>query len=211
MSISIHDLSYRYGARQALDGIHLEVASGTITALLGSNGAGKSTLFKVLCGLLTPMSGTVRINGFSLPKQRTAARGSIGYVAQRFGLYTDLSVEQNIRFFAAAYGLGAEAVASRTAELLDRFELTGRRRDLAGSLSQGWQQRLAFASSLAHKPAVLLLDEVTAGLDPAARQYVWEVLQAEAARGVTVLLSTHHLDEAERCQSSIWLKEGRLQ
>jgi ABC-2 type transport system ATP-binding protein len=207
MSISTHDLSYRYGSRQALDGISFEVGAGTVAALLGSNGAGKSTLFKVLCGLLNPMCGTVKVNGFTLPK----ARQSIGYVAQHFGLYEDLTVEQNIRFFAAAYGMDGASVTSRTAELMERFELAPRRKDRAGALSQGWKQRLAFASSLAHRPAVLLLDEVTAGLDPTARQYVWEMIRAEADRGVTVLLSTHHMDEAERCDSSIWLKEGKLQ
>ena len=207
MSISIQDLSYRYGGRQALDGISFEVREGTIAALLGSNGAGKSTLFKVLCGLLRPMRGTVKVNGFTLPK----ARESIGYVAQHFGLYEDLTVEQNIRFFAAAYGMDGAQVSSRTGELMERFELAPRKRDLAGSLSQGWKQRLAFASSLAHRPAVLLLDEVTAGLDPPSRQYVWEVIRAEAERGVTVLFSTHYMDEAERCDSSIWLREGRVQ
>jgi ABC-2 type transport system ATP-binding protein len=161
-----------------------------------------------LCGLLRPLSGTVHVNGFALLKKRTDARQSIGYVAQQFGLYEDLTVEENIRFFAAAYGVKE---TSRTTELMARFDLTPRRRDQAGALSQGWKQRLAFASSLAHQPAVLLLDEVTAGLDPASRKYVWEVIRAEAGRGATVLLSTHHMDEAERCDSRMWLKEGRLQ
>src|ERR1035437_7821881 len=207
MSISIQGLSYRYGSRMALDGVDIEVASGNVAALLGSNGAGKSTLFKILCGLLRPVQGSVRVNGSALPQ----ARASIGYVAQKFGLYEDLTLEQNIRFFAQAYGMDSKTVSERTVELMNRFELTPRRKDRAGALSQGWKQRLAFASSLAHRPAVLLLDEVTAGLDPDARQYVWEVIRAEADRGVTVLLSTHHMDEAGRCDSSIWLKEGRRQ
>lgn len=185
----------------------MEVAAGNVAALLGSNGAGKSTLFKLLCGLLRPVQGSVRVNGCAPSR----ARASIGYVAQKFGLYEDLTVEQNIPFFGQAYGMDSKTVSGRTVELMNRFELTPRRKDRAGALSQGWKQRLAFASSLAHRPAVLLLDEVTAGLDPDARQYVWEVIRAEADRGVTVLLSTHHLDESGRCDSSIWLKEGRRQ
>jgi ABC-2 type transport system ATP-binding protein len=209
MSIEAQSLCFRYGARQALDRVTLLVRSGEVACVLGSNGAGKSTLFKVLCGLLAPSSGSVRIAGFPLPERRKEARRSIGYVAQRFSLYEDLTVEENLQFYAGAYGLDRAAAAARAEELLDRFELISRRRDPAGSLSHGWRQRLAFGAALAHRPSVLLLDEATAGLDTAARLYAWNVIRDEAERGAAVLLSTHDLGEAERCQSTIRLEEGR--
>ncbi|WP_051669554.1 ABC transporter ATP-binding protein [Bryobacter aggregatus] len=209
MSIRVEALSYHYGNRPALEGIDFQLEPGTLTALLGSNGAGKSTLFKILCGLLQPRTGWVAVNGYRLPGQKKEARQSIGYVAQRFALYEDLSVEENLRFFAQAYGLSRLLLAARMDELLDRFELASRRRQRASSLSQGWKQRLAFAVALAHRPTVLLLDEVTAGLDAATRHYAWKILEEEAARGATVLLSTHHEDEAARCTMRVWLEQGR--
>lgn len=210
MSIHVEDLTVRYGARAVLDRVSLSVPPASIAALLGNNGAGKSTLFKVLCGLLQPSGGTVSIAGRLLPRQYRAARRATGYVAQQFGLYEDLTVEENIIFYARAYGLTRRAAQSRAHQMLERFELSPSRRERAATLSHGWKQRLALAAALAHEPSVLLLDEATAGLDPAARQYAWNVIASEVSRGTTVLLATHHLDEAKRCHAMLWLENGRL-
>lgn len=210
MSIHIEELYFNYGQRVALADITMNVEAGSIVGLLGNNGAGKSTLFRILCGLLAPQRGKVSVNDFELPRDRARARAAIGYVAQKFGLYEDLTVEENLSFYARAYGLEKRVAKERIAEMLDRFELAPRRRQIAGALSQGWKQRLAFAAALSHRPSVLLLDEVTAGLDPAARQYAWQVIQSEADRGSTVVFSTHHAEEADRCHTKIWLEEGRM-
>lgn len=206
MGIEIQGLAYRYGPRVALADVSLEVPAGSIVGLLGGNGAGKSTLLRVLCGLLTPAAGKVRVAGVELP----AARCSLGYVAQTFGLYEDLTVAENLEFCGRAYGLDRGTASERVEAGLVRFRLTDRRRDRTGSLSHGWRQRVAMASALMHQPPVLLLDEATAGLDPAARLYAWNVMEEEAARGVAVFASTHHLDEAARCHSVVLLNAGRV-
>jgi ABC-2 type transport system ATP-binding protein len=208
MSIEIDGLMYRYRSRPALNGVSLAVEPGSVVGLLGANGAGKSTLLRILCGLLVPGQGSVRVAGYQLPRDRNRARGSIGYVAQQFGLYEDLRVEENLRFYTRAYGLEETTAAERVQEALHRFDLDGRRADRTSTLSHGWRQRLALACALAHRPSVLLLDEATAGLDPAARRQVWRVIQEEAARGAAILIGTHHLDEAARCDSVAWLHEG---
>jgi ABC-2 type transport system ATP-binding protein len=210
MSIEIQKLVYHYRSRMALDHVSLAVQPGSVVGLLGANGAGKSTLLRILCGLLKPGEGSVRVAGYELPRERDHARTSIGFVAQQFGLYEDLLVEENLLFYARAYGLEEGIAAERVQEALVRFELSVRRADRTGALSHGWRQRLALACALTHRPAVLLLDEATAGLDPAARRQVWRVIQEEAARGVAVLISTHHLDEAAKCDSVAWLHEGSM-
>lgn len=199
-------VGYRYGQRVALDDVSLQVPTGGIVGLLGGNGAGKSTLLKVLCGLLTPTAGKIFVAG----AEPAAARLRIGYVAQTFGLYEDLSVSENLEFYGRAYGLDRTIALGRVESALARFRLADRRRDRTGSLSHGWRQRVAIASALLHRPAVLLLDEATAGLDPAARRYAWHVMEEEAARGAAVFVSTHHLDEAARCHSVAFLHAGRL-
>jgi ABC-2 type transport system ATP-binding protein len=197
---------YRYGQRFALDDVSLRVPAGGIVGLLGGNGAGKSTLLKVLCGLLTPDAGKVFVAG----AKPAAARCRIGYVAQTFGLYEDLSVSENLEFYGRAYGLERPIALEQVEAALARFRLTKYRRDRTGSLSHGWRQRVAMASALLHRPAVFLLDEATAGLDPAARRYAWQVMEEEAARGAAVFVSTHHLDEAARCCSVVFLHAGRV-
>jgi ABC-2 type transport system ATP-binding protein len=209
-ALTAEGLVFRYGNRLALDGVSLQIAPGAIVGLLGSNGAGKSTLLRILCGLLTPESGAARVNGWILPGFRRQAQRSVGFVAQHFGLYADLHVEENLHFYARAYGLDRGTAGRRVEELLGRFQLAPRRGERAGALSHGWQQRLGLAAALVHRPPVLLLDEATAGLDPEARRHVWDILEEEAGRGAAVLLSTHHLDEAARCASVAWLREGRV-
>ena len=210
MSIACDDLSYRFGARTALDRVTFAVSSGEVVGLLGANGAGKSTLMRVLCGLLTPASGTAHVAGFDLSGNAARARSQTGYVAQKFGLYDDLSVLENLRFYGRAYGLDRKTAAERVSASLHRFGLNVRKNDPTASLSHGWRQRVAMASALLHQPRVLLIDEGTAGLDPAARRHVWNVIEQEAARGAAVLISTHHLDEAQRCPRVLWLHEARV-
>lgn len=210
MSIEIDGLVYQYQSRVALNNVSLAVQPGSVVGLLGANGAGKSTLLRILCGLLAPVHGSVRVAGYQLPRQRDRVRGSIGFVAQQFGLYEDLQVEENLRFYTRAYGFEEAIVSDRVQQALARFDLKARSADRTGALSHGWRQRLALACALTHRPAVLLLDEATAGLDPAARRQVWRVIQEEAARGAAVLISTHHLDEAAKCDSVAWLHEGSV-
>ncbi len=210
MSIQIEGLYFNYDRRPALSNINLTVNAGSIVGLLGDNGSGKSTLFRILCGLLKPLKGSISVGGFSMPLCRASAQAATGYVAQKFGLYEDLTVEENLRFYARAYGLDSRTATARVGQLLEQFELTSRKGHRAGVLSQGWKQRLAFAAALSHKPSVLLLDEVTAGLDPVARKYSWGIIQGEAARGASVLLSTHYSEEADRCEEKVWLDNGRM-
>lgn len=210
MSIEIDSLVYRYKTRPALNGVSLTIPPGTVVGLLGANGAGKSTLMRILCGLLAPEQGRVRVAGWELPRDRNRARGSVGYVAQQFGLYEDLSVEENLNFYARAYSLDETTATARVEQALVRFHLETRAKDLTGTLSHGWRQRVALACALTHRPDVLLLDECTAGVDPSARRQVWQIVQEEASRGAAVLISTHHLDEAARCDSVAWLHEGSV-
>jgi ABC-2 type transport system ATP-binding protein len=208
--IEIEELVYRYRSRVALDKISFQVPCGKIVGLLGANGAGKSTLLRVLCGLLRPAGGKVTVAGRQFPKGLAKALARTGYVAQQFGLYEDLTVQENIRFYARAYGLDDQAASVCLEQTMLRFDLAHRRNDRAGELSHGWRQRLALASALTHVPQVLLLDEATAGLDPAARRQVWRVIEEERSRGAAVLTSTHHLDEAAACDFVIWLDAGKV-
>jgi ABC-2 type transport system ATP-binding protein len=210
MSIEVSDVSFRYGVRLVLNQLSLRVESGKMAGLLGANGAGKSTLLRILCGLLKPASGSVMLAGHALPRELTLARASTGYVAQQFGLYEDLTVRENIEFYARAYGLSDALVDERVQQAFDRLELGDRREERAGQLSHGWRQRLALACSLTHVPRVLLLDEATAGLDSPSRKHVWRILEQERERGAAILISTHHMDEAALCDSVIWLDNGRL-
>jgi ABC-2 type transport system ATP-binding protein len=187
-----------YGTKCVLRDFDLEVLPGEIFGLFGSNGSGKSTLLRILAGALRPSSGSVAI------------RGVTGYVAQRFSLYPDLSVEENLSFFARCYALRGAAVRDQVERVMERVGLTPFRRDRSGELSHGWRQRLSLAAALAHDPAVLLLDEATAGLDPGARAALWDVLADYARGGGALVLATHFLDEGERCGRVGRIEDGRL-
>jgi ABC-2 type transport system ATP-binding protein len=187
-----------YGAKAVLRGFDLEVGSGEIFGLFGSNGSGKSTLLRILAGALRPTAGSV------------AVRGLTGYVAQRFSLYPDLSVEENLSFFARCYALEGAAVKSRVDRVMERVGLAPYRRERSGELSHGWRQRLSLAAALSHEPALLLLDEATAGLDPGARAALWDVLANYARGGGAVVLATHFLDEGDRCGRVGRIVEGRM-
>jgi len=208
--IETHALRKVFGERVALEGLNLVVHRGEIFGLLGANGSGKTTTIRMLCGLLAPTSGDARVVGYDVVRDAEKVRRRIGYMSQRFGLYEDLTVQENLRFYSGVYGLRGSEARVRIAELMEELDLGPRSRQLAGTLSGGWKQRLALACATAHKPDLLFLDEPTAGVDPASRQRFWHQIGAFAARGTAILLTTHYMDEAARCERLAFLLAGRL-
>lgn len=206
--IDVHGLTKRYGERTVVDHLDLAVERGRIVGFLGPNGSGKTTTIRMLCGLLTPDDGEGTCLGYDLRRDAAAIKREVGYMTQRFSLYEDLTIEENLDFVARVYGVPARRRAIEAS--LDRLALGGRRRQLAGTLSGGWKQRLALASCMLHSPQLLLLDEPTAGVDPRARRDFWDEIHALAARGITVLVSTHYMDEAERCHRLAYIAWGKL-
>jgi ABC-2 type transport system ATP-binding protein len=193
------DLTKRFGSFTAVDSLSFAVEKGEIFGLLGSNGAGKSTAIRMLCGLLAPTSGQGRVLGIDVKKDPESVKRGIGYMSQRFSLYDDLTVSQNLSFFGGVYGLRGSALADRTAWALSMADLDGKRDLLTGSLPGGWKQRLALACAVLHEPRVVFLDEPTGGVDPISRRRFWERIDRMAEGGVTVIVTTHYLDEAEHC------------
>ena len=208
--IETHALRKVFGERVALEGLNLVVHRGEIFGLLGANGSGKTTTIRMLCGLLAPTSGDARVVGYDVVREPEKVRQRIGYMSQRFGLYEDLTVMENLRFYSGVYGLRGNEARLRIAELLEELDVGSRSRQMAGTLSGGWKQRLALACATAHKPDLLFLDEPTAGVDPASRQRFWNQIGAFAARGTAILLTTHYMDEAARCERLAFLLAGRL-
>jgi ABC-2 type transport system ATP-binding protein len=194
----------------AVEGLDLRIHRGEVFGLLGPNGSGKTTTIRMLCGLVPPTSGRASVVGFDVASDAESIRENIGYMSQRYGLYDDLTVAENLRFYATVYGVRGPTRAARLEEHLAKLGLTPRRNQLAGTLSGGWKQRLALACATAHHPAMLFLDEPTAGVDPAARRAFWESIYAMAAEGTTILVTTHYMDEAERCQRLAFLSRGHL-
>jgi ABC-2 type transport system ATP-binding protein len=209
-AVSTSKLRKVFGSLVAVDSLDLDIRCGEVFGLLGPNGSGKTTTIRVLTGLMQPTSGEATVVGFDVRRDAEAIRRNIGYMSQRFGLYDDLTVTENIRFYGGVYGLVGETREARIGELIDELELAERASQLAGTLSGGWKQRLALACATAHKPAMLFLDEPTAGVDPAARRRFWELIYALASRGTTILVTTHYMDEAERCQRLAFLSRGHL-
>ena len=208
LAIDVRGLTKRYGGRAVVDHVSLQVAPGRICGFLGPNGSGKTTTIRMLCGLLTPDEGEGTCLGRDLRRDADAIRRRVGYMTQRFGLYEDLSIRENLDFIARLYEIGERrATVERT---LERLGLGARQRQLAGTLSGGWKQRLALAACLMHDPELLLLDEPTAGVDPKARRDFWDEIHGLAGRGITVLVSTHYMDEAERCHELCYLANGRV-
>jgi ABC-2 type transport system ATP-binding protein len=199
-----------FGRYVAVDGLDLEVPVGEVFGLLGPNGSGKTTTIRMLCGLLEPSGGQATVVGYDVAKQPEQVRRRIGYMSQRFGLYDDMTVAENIRFYASIYGLVGRERDERVAQLLDELGLADRRTQLTGTLSGGWKQRVALACATAHRPPMLFLDEPTAGVDPASRRRFWEIIYRLAQEGTTILVTTHYMDEAERCQRIAFLSRGHL-
>jgi len=207
-AIDVRGLSKRFGNRTVVDQVSIRVARGEICGFLGPNGSGKTTTIRMLCGLLEPDAGEGTCLGHDIRTEARRIKLRVGYMTQRFGLYEDLSIEENLDFVARAYGMADRRAVVQGA--LDRLGLLGRRAQLAGSLSGGWKQRLALAACMLHEPDLLLLDEPTAGVDPKARRDFWQHIHELAGEGLTVLVSTHYMDEAERCHRLAYISYGRL-
>jgi ABC-2 type transport system ATP-binding protein len=207
LAIDVKDLTKRYATRTVVDHVALQVAEGRICGFLGPNGSGKTTTIRMLCGLLKPDAGSGTCLGLDIVKDGYAIRRQVGYMTQRFGLYDDLSIRQNLDFVARLFELQRRAQAVDRA--LERLGLVERQQQLAGALSGGWKQRLALAACLIHEPRLLLLDEPTAGVDPKARRDFWDEIHRLAAQGITVLVSTHYMDEAERCHELVYIAYGK--
>jgi ABC-2 type transport system ATP-binding protein len=207
-AIRVQGLAKRFGDKTVVKDFDIEVPRGAIFGFLGPNGSGKTTTIRMLCGLLTPDAGTGRCLGFDIRTEADQIKRRVGYMTQRFSLYEDLSVRENLEFVGRMYGVARPR--ARAAEIAERFGLAARIDQLAGALSGGWKQRLALASCVLHEPELLLLDEPTAGVDPNARREFWEMIHDLSAEGVTVLVSTHYMDEAERCHRIAYLAYGKL-
>ena len=209
-AIEVRGLTRRFGQFVAVDNLSFDVRRGEIFGFLGSNGAGKSTTIRMLCGLLRPTSGTATVGGVEVTRDPEGVKQRIGYMSQRFSLYELLTVDQNIRFFGGIYGLDESRLARRRDFVLEMAGLKGREGTLARDLSGGWRQRLALGCAILHEPTILFLDEPTGGVDPLSRRQFWRLIDVLSNDGVTVLVTTHYLDEAERCHRVALIHAGKL-
>ena len=210
VAVDIQQLTRRFGALTAVSRLTLQIARGEVFGLLGPNGSGKTTTIRMLCGLLDPTEGTASVAGLDIRAAPERVKMQIGYMSQRFGLYEDLTVAENLDFYGGIYGLRGRARAERTAEVVGFLGIGARLGQLAAQLSGGWKQRLALGCALLHRPPVLFLDEPTAGVDPAARRNFWATIHDLAHGGTTVLVTTHYMDEAERCDRLAMMSLGHL-
>jgi len=210
MAIEVRDLTKRFGRFTAVNHVSFSVKRGEIFGFLGANGAGKSTTIRMLCGLLQPTSGTALVGGYDVITQTDLVKQNIGYMSQRFSLYNDLTVEQNIRFFGGVYGLDEHRLRERMGWVLKMADLEGREASLTRTLSGGWKQRLALGCAILHQPRIVFLDEPTGGVDPISRRNFWELINQLSDEGITVLVTTHFLDEAEYCNDIILINAGSL-
>ncbi len=209
-SIVVSALTKRFGGFTAVDAVSFEVGRGTIFGFLGANGAGKTTTIRMLCGLLDPTSGTATVGGHDVGREPDEVKRVIGYMSQKFSLYEDLTVLENVRFFGGIYGLTGRAVEARLPWVLELAGLKGRERSLTRTLSVGWKQRLALGCAVLHEPEIVFLDEPTGGVDPASRRRFWELINGLSERKVTVFVTTHYLDEAEYCNDIRLIHAGRI-
>jgi ABC-2 type transport system ATP-binding protein len=209
-AVVVRDLVKRFGDFVAVDRISLEAQRGEVVGFLGPNGAGKSTTIRMLCGLLRPTAGQAIVDGFDVAREPERVRQRIGYMSQKFSLYNDLRVIENIRFFASMYDVPGSVLRERESWVLSMAGLSGRESALTGSLPSGWKQRLALGCALLHRPPILFLDEPTSGVDPISRRQFWELIHSMAAEGVTVLVTTHYMDEAEYCNRLVLIFQGRI-
>ncbi len=209
-AIEVRGLTRRFGTFTAVDAISFDVAAGEVFGFLGANGAGKTTAIRMLIGLLAPSGGSARVAGFDVATQAEQVKRNIGYMSQRFSLYEDLTVRENITLYGGIYGLSDGAIADRTASLVERLDL-GRDLDTrVKSIPLGWKQKLAFSVAVLHDPKVVFLDEPTGGVDPITRRQFWELIYATAAQGTTVFVTTHYMDEAEYCDRVSIMVDGRI-
>src|SRR5919198_5873389 len=207
-AIEVHDLVKRFGTKTVVDHVSMNVAEGEIVGFLGPNGSGKTTTIRIMCGLLTPDEGSGQVLGYDIRTESLKIKREVGYMTQRFSFYEDLTIAENLEFVARLYGL--KPVARFVGDTLEDLGLSSRRGQLAGTLSGGWKQRLALAACIMHQPRLLLLDEPTAGVDPKARREFWDEIHRLAGEGMTVLVSTHYMDEAERCHRISYISYGKM-
>jgi ABC-2 type transport system ATP-binding protein len=208
--IKTEKLTKRYGNFIAANEISFEVQKGEIFGFLGANGAGKTTAMRMLCGLSTPSSGSATIAGYDIYKQTEQVKKSIGYMSQKFSLYEDLTVLENIHFFGGIYGLTNKMIKSKSEELISQLDLKNQAKKLVGSLPLGWKQKLAFSVAVLHNPKIIFLDEPTAGVDPVARRQFWNLIYETAEKGVTIFVTTHYMEEAEYCNRISIMVDGQI-
>ncbi|MBM4423384.1 MAG: ABC transporter ATP-binding protein [Chloroflexi bacterium] len=210
IAISVHELSKKFGDFTAVDGVSFEVQRGEVVGYLGPNGSGKTTTMRMLLGLLRPTSGRAQVLGFDIEKQAESIRPLVGYMSQKFALYEDLTIRENLVFYAGVYGMRPDDYRPRVQDVLALIGLSGRENERAGELSGGWRQRLALGIALVHSPQLLFLDEPTSGVDPSARREFWDLIYTLTERGATVFVSTHYMDEAEHCGRLGIMYNGKL-
>jgi ABC-2 type transport system ATP-binding protein len=208
--IEAHDLTKRFGDFTAVDAISFEVEKGEIFGFLGANGAGKTTAMRMLCGLSKPTSGKGQVAGFDIKKDPEKIKKSIGYMSQKFSLYEDLKVWENLRLFGGIYGVPEKEINARTDSLLKTLGFEAEKNTMVKSLPLGWKQKLSFSTAIFHEPKIVFLDEPTGGVDPAARRQFWELIYDAADRGITVFVTTHYMDEAEYCDRVSIMVDGRI-
>lgn len=208
--IDIHNLTKKFGSFTAVNNITFSVDKGEIFGFLGANGAGKSTAIKMLCGLSRPTSGSGTVAGFDITRQFEHIKRSIGYMSQKFSLYDDLTIAENIRLFGGIYGISRKEIAERTPVLLNKLGLADKTKQLVGALPLGEKQKLAFSVSIFHNPGLVFLDEPTGGVDPASRRTLWEMIYETASNGITVFVTTHYMDEAEYCNRISIMADGEI-
>lgn len=205
------NLTKRFGSFTAVDNVSFTVEKGEIFGFLGANGAGKTTAMRMLCGLSIPTDGSATVAGFDVRTQSEQVKKNIGYMSQKFSLYDDMRVWENIRLFGGIYGLTTPQIRQRGQDILNQLDFTGERNTMVSQLPLGWKQKLAFAISIFHEPRIVFLDEPTGGVDPISRRRFWEMIYAAAARGITVFVTTHYMDEAEYCDRVSIMVDGRIE
>jgi drug efflux transport system ATP-binding protein len=210
MAIDAKGLTRHFGKVVAVDRVNFTIGYGEIFGFLGPNGSGKSTTIRMLCGILAPTSGTATVAGLDVNEDPEGIKKSIGYVSQSFSLYTDLTVEENLRFYGQIYSLPSQELKNRMEQVIELTQLDSMRHKISGTLSGGYKQRLAVANAILHKPRILFLDEPTSGVDPISRRALWEILYQLAEEGVALFVTTHYMEEAERCNQIAFISQGRL-
>lgn len=210
-TIEAQQLTKRFGDFTAVDAISFEVEQGEIFGFLGANGAGKTTAMRMLCGLSKPTSGRATVAGFDVGMRPEAVKRSIGYMSQRFSLYEDLKIGENLRLFGGIYGMRSKEIQSKSDEILAELDMLEQRDSLVRSLPLGWKQKLAFSVAIFHEPRVVFLDEPTGGVDPVTRRGFWELIYGAAKRGITIFVTTHYMDEAEYCDRVSMMVDGRIE
>jgi ABC-2 type transport system ATP-binding protein len=210
LSIKAENLTKRFGDFTAVDAISFEVKRGEIFGFLGANGAGKTTAMRMLCGLSIPTSGTARVAGYDVYKETEKIKKSIGYMSQKFSLYEDLTIIENIQFFGGIYGLTNKDIKTKSEQLIERLGLQEQTKKLVGSLPLGWKQKLSFSVAILHRPEIVFLDEPTGGVDPVTRRQFWDLIYEASDLGITVFVTTHYLDEAEYCNRISIMVDGRI-